>query len=268
MLPGLKPEGAWWLLCLSLWVFTLFFIKGKSEWRTLLLYFGGVGIGLLLQFGFAYSFLWLRPDSFTHFMDTIRLFMDWFLAYNPILMLRTTLYEPAIERPEIFLIYRQQIFAFGILCFFLLPGLYLHKMNHLNEIVDKTGTVNSNKFHVVFSIRILLQILLVSGLLTILFSKGSWNPWYFLWLLPVLGGGGVLTLPSHSKFYSHLVCFLVVTFPLFYLPFIQLRAQGIWQFQNFYISYGLSIFIWICLGRARRLLPVRAKTTSCKSYVR
>ena len=307
LLPGLKPEGAWWLLCFTLAVFAKIFLSEKSNnnskkeclqgdqhdnqassntkkkqlqpfgalrksiWKQSLLWLSGVIACLFLQFSFAYHFLWLGPDSFVNFKQTVGFFVDWFLAYNPILLIRTTLYESNMWRPEIFALYRQQIFILGTLCFFLLPGLYLRKIKTKNGSNQKSSIKNTNILSAfqpdgnpdslkcinntnilsTFQLsQILVQSLLLSGLLVMLFSKGVWYPWYFLWLLPALGGGGILAM--RNRFSYHIVCFLMATFPLFYLPFVLLRAHGLWQFQSFYVAYGISILVWVCLTRWKR----------------
>ena len=241
LLAGLKPEGMIWLIYLSLhFLSKSYFSSSVREgrpgifWKASLFWFAGLTLALGLQLSFSLSFLFPSLLSFHAFQETALFFLNWFLAYNPILELRSFLYETeGIARPEIFSHYRKQVYAVGLLSFFLVPGLLLLHRKRARLILGRKGKTQ-------LSTELLTQTLLSGflgiGLCVSIAMKGVWHPWYLLWLLPALWyfpdykrSGGSLGL--------HIAHFLTGVIPLFYIPVVQLRMEGMWERQDFYGFY-------------------------------
>ncbi len=230
LMVGLKPEGIWLFLCLHVWVIYDCYITKKGKY--LLCWLGGSFLCLLLQVAFARLFLWPNAEAFYSFLSTSRFFADWFLAYNPILELRTFFYEKDILRPEIFSLYRKQIFILGSVCFFMLAGLFL----------------SDQRLHKLKLVRLLSlqgRITVYLGLVIIIMAKGVWHPWYFLWLIGVFLA--FHTPKKENYLANQVIHFISASLLIFYLPVIQLRAQGVWQMSNFYFAFIFLLLFWIFL---------------------
>ena len=251
LLAGLKPEALIWILYLSLHFLSKHYFYfsgwGKKLKRNILIksaffYFTGMSLAFALQFSFAVIFLFPSLDSFYALIDTASYFLNFFLAYNPILELRTFLYEgEEILRPEIFSHYRKQIYAGALLSFFFLPSLlFLYKKKGNSFILKNCKSLKFTEDLVENIIGASLGISLCAFFLL----KGVWHPWYLLWLLPALWPYSNYK-KEEKRFFPHLSHFLTATIPLFYIPVIQLRLQGTWQRQDFYSFYFLFLIMGI-----------------------
>ncbi len=254
LLSGLKPEGGWYTLSLTVYVcfrhFFLFRYISKQGGKFLvksIFWLGGVFFAIFSQFLFAYSFLFPSKDSFFSFMETGHIFMNWFFAYNPILGVRIFLHERSENlRPEIFSFYREQIIIVAVLFVCLLPGIFFIKrsQNYLSGL--KAIFVKKNISEGLF------LSFFYSGLLLFIGIKGTWNPWYFLWLLaPLLGVISFQTIKKKNGVKKKVGLYLSTILPLFYLPVIFFRSGSLWQMQIFYIAFASSLVIWLCLTKLR-----------------
>lgn len=263
LLPGLKAEGLVWLLYLSFYFLSksyFHFSYGAMFKKVSLLWLSGLILGLGLEGLFAWLFLFRSADSFFAFLETASFFTDWFLAYNPILDLRTFMYEEGLTlRPEIFAHYRRQIYLIALLSFFLLPGFLI-------LYGKKECGLKGKKAPLQIYIENLLESFLKVSLFAFLAFKGVWHPWYFLWLLPALWA--YPDYKGHEKKNSiafSCARFLTALLPLFYIPIVQLRAKGIWQMQGFYIAFvliGIFHFVFTKRRQIRSLVLGLAKTSS------
>ena len=268
LLPGLKPEGLVWFLYLSLYFLSKNYFyfgqrdkstKAKPLKKAIFFWFSGAALALGLQIFFAAAVLFQSRDSWLAFLETIRFFTDWFLAYNPILDLRTSMYEQnTILRPDIFAHYRKQVCAAALLSFFLFPGLLLlsRKRKQAFRVKEKKSQICSENL-----IECVTESFLKLALCTLLILKGAWNPWYLLWLLPALWN-----YPNYSDHgeetnepVSRCTHFLTAAIPLFYIPVVQLRAKGIWQMQDFYMAFVLMGLFWFMSLKISSFRSKRAK---------
>ena len=266
-LAGLKPEGTYWIVFLSIY----FFYINKQKKYHYVFWLLGLCLCLSCQFLFAYMFLWKGGASWDSFLKTGDLFLNWFLAYNPFLELRVFLYErlsPAQPtRPQIFQIYRQQIVSVCVLFCFLLPALRIsyHRFCSTSQAQIKNTQTNNDTIYL-----FLWHSCLIWGLFSIYLAKGSWHPWYLLWILPALSNriNPILTAGNLSH---NLSLFLITVIPLFYLPVMELRLIELesslsnvskeklsWSWSNFSIFYGSMVLaISIKLNKFRFLFNLR-----------
>ena len=250
LLPGIKPEGIWFLL----WIhFYILFIWIKEKNLSFMAWPIGLILSLGLQLLFAIQILFPSAESFFSFLETARFFADWFLAYNPILDLRINFYAPDAYRPHLFASWREEVFSAAGLCFlivggFLGGGFFAHPLPFSN------ATSTSKRQGI-------LLTALMSGLLAMILGRGSWNPWYFSWLFPVLLGVGIFgkTTKKHGYLASHLLMAILV---IFYVP-VTVMKSGLpwesWGMKSFYCFFTITCLF--CLH-----LIVRYRKISLKCF--
>ena len=226
-LVGIKPEGAIW--CAGLVGLHL------SDWRVrragmsnAVGYLLGLLYGLGLQAVFALFILFPRIESLASFLDTARLFADWFVAYNPVIGLLEG--GDIDSRPEILQGYRLWLLGFMLIAFLCLPA----------ALRRWSGAQGQDKPYWTIAF-------VISALAFSIFGRGSWNPWYFAWFFPV----GLLVPSRLGRWLLHAL-------PLFYLPVADFRADGEWNMRLFYVAMLSYFFAWILLTAWRRRGSVRA----------
>lgn len=219
---GLKPEGLVWAAAVAFALGTGVFAgrtRGAARLfvllRLIVFVFGGLACGAV-QIIFAREVLFPSDASWTGFLNTVRLFSDWFVAYNPVIEIREWLY-PNVPRPTLILAYRTEVLMLALLWFFLPLGVGAMRRPVRARFLP-AGLRGLE--HGVAS-----RLLLV-GLAALIFSKGVWHPWYFLWLVLALWITGRRTVAAG----------LLGALPLFYLPVVYLRATGDWWMPIFYAS--------------------------------
>ena len=225
LLPGLKPEGAIW--CAGLAMLMFFRTPGEVRFRTWSACLAGVAFAVLLQAMFARIFMFPTWASLEGFRSTAVFFSNWFTAYNPIIALRSGL-QPSLE-----LVIREYrstalLVLAGILTVFFIRIAWKARRNG--------GGIPAWWASMGDSAPVMLLILLAG----VIMSRAVWNPWYFLWCLPALFLVGRLRIAAG----------LLVILPLFYLPVIQLRAAGNWDFSTFipfYFFATIALLLWILL---------------------
>lgn len=177
---GLKPEGGLYAGTFGLAVLVWLNSRWRGGDRGLALscgvaFAGGAGLvggGLL---AFAVLVLFAGDQAWPSFLFTVRLFTDWFAAYNPLLELLEWWHSQS-ERPQLMAVYRRGVglIALGLFGLFALRSWRRPRRGH-------RAAAHLRKFW---------RSLWLSGLLILVAasvtSKGVWHPWYFLWLLPAL----------------------------------------------------------------------------------
>lgn len=259
--PGLKPEGSLWF-AYAAWRALDLFADEYADSRTgsrvraraarLGLFLCGAAGPLVFQALFAAHALWPTDAAQTAFIRTVRDFADWFLAYNPIIDFREAFLGAL--RPEDLRIHRAQAAAVGGLVVGLWPAWWLLRRNPARFAGRRLRRLE----------RILPGRLaacaLVGALAVSIFSRGAWNPWYFLWMLPALRLAGL----------HHLERWLVRGLPLWYIPVFWLRYDSSWDMTLFYwIAGGYFLLgFWLTNAKTIRSLCVwsrRARRTARKS---
>lgn len=236
LLPGIKPEGIWFLLWIN---FYILFIWIKEKNLSFIAWPIGLSLSLGLQILFAIQILFPSKESFFSFLETARFFTDWFLAYNPILDLRVNFYAPDAYRPHLFASWREEVFSVAGLCFLILGGFYGGRF-FTHPFFKAIPTSKKQRIFV---------IALISGLLAMMFGRGSWNPWYFSWLFPVLLGAGILgkTTKNHSYLASHLLMAILI---IFYVP-VAATKSGLpwesWGMKSFYCFFTIACLFCVYL---------------------
>ncbi|MCB1327261.1 MAG: hypothetical protein H7A21_05390 [Spirochaetales bacterium] len=226
-LVGIKPEGAIW--CAGL--LGLHMRKWKANpggSTTAVCHLLGLAYGLAIQSVFALFVMFPRMESVSSFLDTARLFADWFVAYNPIIGLLEG--ADIDSRPEMMHGYRLGILAVVVIAFLCVPVAL--RFGRVARGIQRSDW---------------WLMLLIGALAFSVFARGSWNPWYFAWFFPL----GLLAPSRVARVASHAL-------PLFYLPVADLRAGGDWDMRLFYVSIASYFFAWILLTAWRRRGSVRA----------
>jgi len=216
---GLKPEGGAWAL---FFLFAFAFIVRLPEKKARLAFYSGFFAALAILGGTAFFILFPDLESLRSLGNTIRVFTGSFVAYNPFLVLLPRILDRPLE--EIIGPYQGAVLflAAGGLLFL---GLRLTGWKNSSSSADAGGRTSRP------------ALALLWALASFLFFRGVWHPWYFLWLLPAL-----LLLGK-----TRLLLGLVVCLPLFYLPVIELRASGVWDFNGFYFVFCGYFLLWILL---------------------
>jgi hypothetical protein len=101
---------------------------------------------------------------------------------------------------------------------------------------------------------------LLAALAVSILSRGAWNPWYFLWILPALRLARL----------HHLELWLARGLPLWYIPVFWLRYNASWDMTLFYwIAGGYFLLgFWLTNAKSIRSLCVwsrKARRTARKS---
>lgn len=254
--PGLKPEGALWF-GYAAWRAPGIFDGGGAArpgaWaHRAALFFCGAAGPLAFQAAFAAHVLWPTDASRAAFLRTVSDFADWFLAYNPIIDFREAFLGAL--RPDDLRIHRVQVAAAGGLALCLWPVWRLLR--------SEPGRFAGRRLRRIESILPgrLAAFALVAALAVSILSRGAWNPWYFLWLLPALRLAGL----------HHLERWLARGLPLWYIPVFWLRFNDSWDMSLFYwIAGGFFLLgFWLTNAKSIRSLCVwsrKARRTERKS---
>lgn len=222
LLPCLKPIGLVWSVFLF---FDLMLRVGKRRRPWLV----GFGTALLTMGAFAALVLWRDQRTLFAFFDTVKHFGDWFVAYNPIVLVR--LAQDVTEQKLIIQEVRREILVVLAVGLFLIPLAATAR--------NVRGTLPSDPRRLLRrGLREALVWVLVLGTL----AAAVWHPWYFLWWLPAL----IMT----GRF--RLAALLPGLLLLFYVPIPVLRAQGRWDYEMFVFAVVLYLSAWFWLTRNRR----------------
>ena len=222
VLPALKPVGLVWALFL-LADLTLRRRRLPRAWLA------GVLVSALALSAFSVAVLWRDWQSLVAFTDTVRFFADWFIAYNPVILMRTWLTD--IEQRTVIVEFRREILTL------LLGGLFL--MPLIATARNIRGTLPSGLSRL---LRRLLRESLVWVLVLGVLAAGVWHPWYFVWWLPAL------SLTGRFRAAAFLPGLLV----LFYVPVAILRVTGHWEYDLFVFCVFCYVSAWFWLTRNRR----------------
>ncbi len=239
-LPGLKPEGLPWFLYLA-WRAAGFATDATARERrrehasAAALFCLGAAGPLIFQVAFAAHALWPTDAAQTAFARTVRDFADWFLAYNPILDFREAFLGAL--RPDDLRIHRAQVAAVGGLVLCLAPAVWLLRRN--------PQRFEGRRLRRLERIRAprMAAFALLTALAVLTLSRGAWNPWYFLWMLPALRLAGM-----HGA-----ELWLARGLPLWYIPIFWLRYDGAWDMALFYWIAGGYFLLGFLLTNAKTI---------------
>ncbi len=222
LLPGLKPLGVVWMLFLAADVA----LRRRAVERQ---WFLGMGAALLLVCCVG-VWLWSSPRSLAGFLETGRHFADWFVAYNPFVLLKLAWTEA--EQRATIVEFRREMLTLLVVGLCLMP-------------LFATARMRSPRLLAVPGRRLLRRLareILVWTLLLGVLWAAVWHPWYFLWWIPALA------LSGRWKAVSFLPGLLV----LFYLPVASLRFDGRWDYGLFVFAIFCYVPAWFWLTRNRR----------------
>ena len=223
LLAGLKPIGSVWACFLLV---DLILRRGRLPRAWLC----GAVLGTLGLVGFAVGWLWKDTRSLAAFLDTARFFADWFIAYNPFVILRAAISDG--DQRGIIVAFRREILTLLFGGFLFMPLLTTARM--VGSITFPGGPRLIRRV-----LREGLVWVLVMGVL----AAGVWHPWYFLWWIPALWLSGRFRAAA----------FLPGLLVLFYIPVAALRLTGRWEYDLFVFSLFFYVPAWFWLTRNRRI---------------
>ena len=222
-LPGLKGEGFLWVIFLSLAV-----VLRRRNLVSHLIFFAGLAVSAALLGLFSVLILFPTEQAFLSFLNTVNFFLLWFTAYNPFL-------DPGLVRtanfPELVGEFRKSVLLLFLITLSGILAVFLRRVC----LRRHSAAINKQDLNNLF-LRISCLALLLA-----LFSKGAWNPWYFLWLLPCL----------YLLDFWRGILFFVTILPAFYVPVAFYRASGVWAMDGFYFALITCLTPWLFLtGKA------------------
>lgn len=258
LLPGLKPEGVLWTLIIP--VFCVVQLGGK---KTI-----SLALGILLSIGLisipTILFIQRHPDSVTSFLETIHIYFTWYLNTNPIPdLLHFFLEWPVDESIRFWRWIAIPLFlSLGyLLSRFLLPQYLILREGLANKSVAKSTTASSCPYSAASTSSFLWKTIgilpgwrldraksepailffLLLTLAALFFFRGTWQPWYFLWIVAVLIWMRRIRL----------AWMLFSVLPLFYIPVSFYRAAGIFHPISFYFAClgFIGVFVSFYLTR-------------------
>ncbi|GIX40782.1 MAG: hypothetical protein KatS3mg129_0515 [Leptospiraceae bacterium] len=221
----IKPEGT--ILFINMIIKYFNKLKQKKLFYLFICYNFIIIIIYFIILKILYNLQYISLETLKGLLLEAKIFNSLFVAYQPfIIMIQNFIYPDSYYA---IYYYRKNYVIFLLLINVIIGGYNIYK-NHKK---------NQNYFRKEFWLDIILYQFFLYFIV-----RASWQPWYFLWLIPLLW----------EKRKLRWIHFLTSILILWYIPVIHLRVYQSYNYKLFFISLGIWILIYIFFYRKFEIL--------------